>query len=134
MVTDAFRHLCFSTSLFILALKPEPYRPSDAWSGRFFRCLRMSEARPSLEITAQGVADGLGEGFGLSFLFGSFSLDSKEKEQSRYMILIPADQASPWIATHTFDLSIHRFPNMGDKMYPHILATNQKSTDCLYYL
>ena len=30
------------------------------------------------------------EGFGLSFLFGSFSLDSKEKEQFRYMTFITA--------------------------------------------
>jgi hypothetical protein len=33
-----------------------------------------------LEKTAQGVDDDLGEGFGLAFLFASFSLASKEKE------------------------------------------------------
>ena len=38
--------------LFFNALKPESFRPSDAWNDRFFRCLRRSEARPSLEKTA----------------------------------------------------------------------------------
>ena len=88
MIADAFRHSCFFTSLFILALKPETLRTSDAWSGRFFRCLRPREARPSLEKTAQGVADGLGEGFWLAFLFASFSLASKEKEEE-YCIHFP---------------------------------------------
>ena len=62
------------------ALKPEPERPSHARSGRFFRCLSLTKGKASLEKTAECVADGLGEGLGLSFLFASFSLDSKEKE------------------------------------------------------
>jgi hypothetical protein len=37
--------------------------------------------------TAQCVADGLGEGYGLSFLFASFSLDSKEKEEEKTLTL-----------------------------------------------
>jgi len=67
------------------ALKPEPERPSHARSGRFFRCLSLTKGKASLEKTAECVADGLGEGLGLSFLFASFSLDSKEKEEEKIL-------------------------------------------------
>ena len=67
------------------ALKPEPERPSDARSGRFFRCVSPRESGTSLGKTAECVADGLGEGCGLSFLFASFSLDSKEKDDEKML-------------------------------------------------
>ena len=125
MVTDTFHHSCFAIPLFMIALKPEPSRPTDAYSDRFFRVrgraqqgrVWKKQRKASLMVSAKDL--------GCPFFLVPFSLDSKEKEQSGNMAILAADQTNPWNATHSFDLSTHLFHNMTGKMYPHILATNQ---------
>jgi hypothetical protein len=47
--------------------------------------------------TAQRDADSPGEGFGLDFLFASFSLDSKEKEGESFQTFnINQDEGDPY--------------------------------------
>jgi len=112
------------------ALQPEPLRPSDAWSGGFFRCLSLTPGKASLGKTAECVADGLGEGCGLSFLFASFSLDSKEKEDEKTLTLkqtVTMSHLSSIVVLRSSDgFGVRRMTATNVRTDPQMLAARHK--------
>jgi len=116
------------------ALKPEPFRPSDAWSGRFFRCLSLTAGKASLEKTAECIGDGLSEGCGLSFLFASFSLDSKEKEGETFALKQKVTSLLCLAFPSPHRSSIRSITERNVRTYAGIRVRSQKGVDVFYVL
>jgi len=108
------------------ALKPEPFRPSDARSGRFL--LKSWFSFWVLDFVIWNSRRSLA---GLSFLFASFSLDSKEKEEKKGLRLrqkpTVCDLSSTLVFPILHRLWIRSITATNVRTDPHILGMNRKT-------